>query len=261
MKNIKLYMLLVLAAWGVAGCDEVAEENRYEQLESVEAKRTVLLEEFTGQRCKNCPEAHRTVSRLKEQYGESLIAVSIHSGGLAIAAPGGLMQPEGNEYAVRWSVEEFPRGVVNRHGESQKHTEWATQIRSELAKEASLEIHLSARISDVDGAQAIQVSTEMLSSLPCDGKLQLWVTESGIRSFQIDGDNYVMDYEHNHVFRACVNGTWGEDVSLPANVYETTEHSIAVQDAWNTDNLSVVGFVYDDSGVLQAAECHVDGLE
>ena len=47
------------------------------------------------------------------------------------------------------------------------------------------------------------------------GKLQLWIVEDDITAFQMmpDGtrnDNYI----HQHVFRATVNGEWGEDVEV-----------------------------------------------
>ena len=66
-------------------CDEVDEADRYIEVEQIVPKRTVLLEEFTGQWCMNCPSAHAIVNSLKEQYGESFISVSIHAGGFGIA--------------------------------------------------------------------------------------------------------------------------------------------------------------------------------
>ena len=64
-----------------------------------------------------------------------------------------------------------------------------------------------------------------------------------------------MDYVHNHVYRASVNGTWGEDISLNSNIFQELTHSIAIKDNWNKENLAVVAFVYNDKeGVVQAAE-------
>ena len=65
-----------------------------------------------------------------------------------------------------------------------------------------------------------------------------------------------MDYVHNHVYRASVNGTWGEDITLNANIFPELKHTIAIKDNWKKDNLAVVAFVYNDKeGVIQAAEC------
>ena len=90
------------------------------------------------------------------------------------------------------------------------------------------------------------------------GKLQLWITESSIKSFQVDNGKSLTDYEHNHVYRASVNGLWGEDLSLNNGEERVLSHSYTPRDIWVKSNLAVVAFVYTDAdGVLQAAECKV----
>jgi hypothetical protein len=60
------------------------------------------------------------------------------------------------------------------------------------------------------------------------------------------------------VYRASVNGLWGEEVSLTHGATHKTTHSIALRDNWDISNLSVVAFVYNESdGVLQVTEHHI----
>ena len=90
------------------------------------------------------------------------------------------------------------------------------------------------------------------------GKLQLWVVEDGIVASQIDHGSLKKNYVQNHVFRAAVNGTWGEDVTLMPQINQTTTASIAIKDNWNAANLHIVAFVYNDKdGVLQAQKAEV----
>lgn len=252
-------MFLFLVAGMLTACDKIDEADRYELLPVQEPQRAVLLEEFTAQRCTNCPDAHRTIASLKEQYGKALIPVSIHAGTLGISAPFGLMQPEGNDYAMYWNVTEYPSGVVNRNGGLLKHSDWAKKIREEVANNAVTDIRLSAQLTEnEDGTGTIHITADFLPLADVTGKWQLWITESHIKAYQIDNGVIWPNYEHNHVFRACVNGTWGEDIELTSNVYSTVERTTPLQDKWNKENLSVVGFVYNDTGVLQAAECKVE---
>jgi hypothetical protein len=74
--------------------------------------------------------------------------------------------------------------------------------------------------------------------------------------------DYKLDYVHNHVYRANVNGQDGESVSLSNNVFKNFEHSISVKDLWNPANLEVVAFIYDENTreVYQAAEAEVVSL-
>ncbi len=262
---IKIKKLLMLAALpaallSLAACDEVAEGDRYIELPQVTAQRTVLLEEFTGQNCRNCPAAHEVIKSLLAQYGDALISVSIHGGGFGVpVANNGLMQPEGNEYVNYWGVESFPSAVVNRMGGVQKVDAWSASIRSLVGQSASLNMAVEAHPS-ADGKQ-IDITTTLNPQSDLQGKLQLWITEDGIVKRQIDNGVNIPDYVHNHVYRASVNGTWGEDVTLSSGVHKTLSHSIAVRtetnETWNVENLHVVAFVYNDGGVLQAAQCSV----
>lgn len=237
----------------LASCDNVSEDDRYIETGPVEVSRKVLLEEFTGQRCVNCPDAHRIIESLEEQYGEDLVVVSIHAGTFGIKAPVGLKQTEGDEYAQRWNVTAYPAGVVDRTGSVMNMDQWSTAIRNEIGKETDLQLSLSANVSS-DGKN-IEVFTTMVTPEPINGSLQLWVIESGIVAPQLDGDETRTDYVHNNVFRTCVNGLWGQEVSLKANDVEYVSNTVAIDDKWNLNNVEIVGFVYNGDGVVQVEKC------
>ena len=55
----------------------------------------------------------------------------------------------------------------------------------------------------------------------------------------------------------AANGAWGEDITVEEG--ETIKKSVTVplNSAWNKDNLSIVAFVYNDNGVVQAVKAKV----
>lgn len=259
--------ILPLTVLGVlCACDPIAEGDRYVELEAVEAQRIVLLEEFTGQNCPNCPTAHRTIESLAEQYGQSLISVSIHAGGFAeeegkydnLPEPYNFptfKTPEGDQYANLWGITAYPSGVVNRTSGVTYYTDWAGLVRSELSRPTVLNLSAKAECTD-DGL--VNIQTSLLSTADVDAHLQLWIVEDGIVSLQLDGSQLLTDYTHNNVYRASVNGVGGEPVSLKANVYGNLTHTIALRSAWNAEKLSVIAFVYNDKdGVLNATKADV----
>lgn len=251
-RAIFLGMLLPIAT----SCDNIDEQDRYIDTGEVEVERKVLLEEFTGQRCTNCPDAHRIIESLEEQYGDDLIVVSIHAGNFGISVKdGGLMQEEGNDYANRWDISAYPAGVVDRTGLVMTMNQWATAIREDLLKPADFQLSLEAQLSE-DGKR-IEVFTTMVSPRALNGYLQLWVVENGIVGFQIDNGTRLPDYVHNNVFRGCVNGLWGESIPLKGNVVEYNSSEIAINDEWVVENLRIVGFYYTDSGVVQVERCGI----
>lgn len=248
MKKLLLFLITLPL---LIACDHIGEDDRYIETGGVQAQRRVLLEEFTGQRCVNCPAAHAVIEKLEEQYGEDLIVVSIHAGNFGIKAPAGLMQPEGDEYAAKWGVSAYPCGVVDMKGGVLNTDAWASAIRNDLSKETPLDLELEAKINGND----IDITTSLLSSEKISGNLLLWVVESGIVAYQIDGDSYHLDYVHNNVFRACVNGLWGQSVEIVSNTTQEISNSITINEAWNLENISIVGYVYNDSGVIQVNKC------
>ena len=249
--------MLLAAIPVITSCDNIGPDDRYIEAEEIEVTRNVLLEEFTGQLCTNCPDAHRVIESLEAQYGDNLIVVSIHAGKgqFGIEAPGGLMQEEGDEYAKHYGVYSYPAGLVDGTGSLLDYNSFADAVRKEIGKTTTLEMSLEAQLSD-DGKN-IEVFTTLVSPVDLKGSLQLWVIESGITAMQIDNGTIRMDYVHNNVFRACVNGLWGQDTPLVANVIKYESNEIAVDQLWNIDNVSIVGFYYNSNGVIQVERVKV----
>ncbi|MBR5846320.1 MAG: Omp28 family outer membrane lipoprotein [Bacteroidaceae bacterium] len=238
--------------------DFIPEDERYIELPNVDCKRNILIEDFTGQLCSNCPDAHQVITKLQQLYGENIIAVAIHAGHFGIAEGSnekiiGLMQPEGNTYADHLGVSSYPAGIINRTSGIIKHTEWAAYARQALEKEPVAAINVTGDFS-ADSSK-LTIKTELVPLVNTLGKLQVWITESRIEAVQQKGEDLITDYKHHHVYRASANGLWGEDILLEEGTPFSREHEIDVKENWDAKNLSIVAFLYNDTdGVLQAAE-------
>ena len=259
-----IYSLVLFLPLLFSCSEEILEGDRYKEMALVEPKRHILIEDFTGQKCRNCPEAHQVIDELQTLYGDYVIAVAIHtdfgSNGVFGIAEGketntiGLMQPEGDEYAMRWGVSFLPAGLINRNPEPLKHTEWAAYARQALARDPQATITLSLEVVD----NTLHVNTEILSATHLEGKLQLWITESNITALQQNGRLVDYNYLHNHVYRAAINGFEGEHVVLNSNEKTTREHDIVLRNNWKIENLSVIAFVYTEAdGVVAVSEHHL----
>ena len=262
-----LSFLGVLFLWGMAltACSHIDEADRLIYVEPEYKKpdavpRVVLLEDFTGQRCTNCPKGTEIIEQLQQQYGDTaFVAVGIHSGPLGFkgnAKTLGLASELGDEYYNHWGFEYQPVGLVNRQG-AVNYTDWTAAVIKELAKPATLSLGVTAKLND---SKIDIIVSAMGTDGSTQGKLQVWIVEDGITALQLmpDGSSNA-NYVHNHVLRAAVNGAWGEDISVSESV--TTEkayNGIAVADDWNTSHLSIVAFVYNDQGVQQATRAKVE---
>ena len=252
----------------LAACDYIAEDERliYDPIMSDVnkddeqpklTKRVVLLEDFTGQRCSNCPTATNVIEQLQKACGDALVAVAIHGGNQAIFSTSkviGLRTPTADEYYNYWKLQYKPVGLINRQSPI-KPDFWATTVKEELAKPAPLRLDGSAVLAD--NAISIQIKAEGTDGT-VTGMLQVWLLEDGIKTLQLMPDGTPnQEYIHNHVFRTAVNGTWGEDISVEEG--KTIERSMtqALDPNWNKEQLSIVAFIYNDSGVQQVTKFKV----
>ena len=161
-----------------AACDHIDENDRLIYVEPESVKRCVLLEDFTGQKCVNCPRGTEVIEQLQGVYGENLIAVGIHSGPLGFKGTAsilGLATDLGDEYYNHWSLEYQPVGLVNRHGPV-NYTDWTTQVREEMKKNATINMSLAATLADGKITENFRYGYSKTVSLPCRRAMTLLTT-------------------------------------------------------------------------------------
>ncbi|MDE6717966.1 MAG: Omp28 family outer membrane lipoprotein [Muribaculaceae bacterium] len=274
MKNNTLFSKSLIAAAcalfssAFVACDNIDEDDRYREVEAVAAERAVLIEDYTGQNCVNCPDAHEVIEALEEQYGEDVIAVSIHAGdGFVINrdmtrfASGfiGLGTPEGAHYYSLNELKSNPIGIINGRGGAQDYKSWAGVVRNELERPTELAIDLSATLNP--DSNEIDIDVQLLPHGDLNGQLYVWILESDIVARQKTSTGMIKDYVHNNVFRAAVNDVDGESVSLESGVHFNADYSIAVRDneeeKWVPENMSVIAFLKTANGVENVAKAKV----
>lgn len=254
IKNIFKAVCSVALLSALSACDKVAENERYIEAEIPAVGRKILVEEFTGQLCINCPDGHEAMSNIKSLLKENVIAVSIHAGHLALDTPGyGLKTPDGDTYANAWGVQAYPCIVVNRQGNIVNNIpQWQDAVMQQMGQTADVDIELKATVNE--GGE-LKIESKMLPKKDIKAKYQLWITESNITAVQMKLDGSIDNgYVHNHVYRASVNGVGGEEISLQSGVYSNLTSTMTLNSSWKKDNLSVVAFIYDETGVIQAEE-------
>lgn len=251
MKLKKLFIYGLLGS-ALAACDSIDEKDRIIGPIEFESQKNILIEDFTGQNCKFCPNATDAIHIMQEMYGKNhVIAVAIHGGELSIEAPRGLATDEGNAYVSHWNVEIFPSGLIDRaEGLNKNPNSWSALAINRL--QLTTPIQLSINNSYDETSRNLNIRTIIDSEEDLGGKLQLWLVEDSIIGRQtMPNGTMKRDYTHNHVFRSTINGLWGEDIQLTAGDAKETTHTITLDESWEPKNVSIVAFVYNDSEVQQ----------
>lgn len=258
-----VYIILACVALMMISCDEVSRDDRLTFVEPPEAGRAVLIEDYTGQYCVNCPRATEEIERLVEQYGDSVvIAVAIHSGPFSKKGePSPLYTETGDMYFNTWGLQAQPIGLVDRMFDSMplSFTDWAGGVNYELSESSFAKAPVSFITNPVYDIRTRQVSIEVqtigLDSQAVSGKLQVWLVEDSIDNFQMMPNGSIQEhYNHMHVFRASVNDPWGDALIVNHGEVVTKDYELKLDPAWVPEHCAIVTFLYDENGVRQVAK-------
>lgn len=267
----------------LASCD-VIEPNERKQTGIIDtpskAIKKVLIEDFTGFKCVNCPQAAESGAQLLDVYKDKVIIVAHHSGGFA--TPFGtkyivdLRTPIGEElFPIFVPSQAQPNGVINRRKYNDAyevtHTDWAAKAAAGLAEKAGMTIELKPTFDTVTRILSVKATIKYLESGTKDHQLAMYLIEDSIITYQKDirlpspGD--IPNYVQKHVFRSDIGntGAYGKQLSASAIAVGTTlEETFTLSFAgkiWKPEHCAVVGFVNNGTTkeVLQVEEAAVLG--
>ncbi len=223
---MKKYMLIlaVILMFGLYSCDEVqAPYTEDGPIDVDTTARKVLLEEFTGFRCGNCPEAGEVAHEVVESSNGRVILMSIHAGDLADPTPTrkyNFKTPEGNDIADNFSLPATPFGLINRVSYNGSYllgpTVWATAASIEANKPAYVKLELTANYNETAKEIALDIKMNFLQQVSEPLNVVAYIVEDSIIQYQRDDrqpDVNVLNYNHMHILRGSMNGTWGDLIS------------------------------------------------
>lgn len=268
--------LLILGAF-VTSCDNVAEDDRYIKVEkpAIDNPKTLLIMEFTGNKCLNCPKGASTIEEIKEEEPKRVISVGLHPFGdyntepvASLHTPSHLQDLRSQAATAMYDYYKpsgFPTAVFNglKSSMSGSYLEWKQKATEAL--EIPSVITLSA-ISDYNPDSrnlTVDYEVEFLDDLITTLNVTVWLVENKIMGTQTMPDGKLnFNYEHNHVLRASLNGDWGEPLgsSFPAESKKTGTASMTLPEDWVAENCDAVVFIYrdDNKQVEQATSISIE---
>lgn len=266
LKNI-IYNIIGVAvmALSFAACDNIDEADRLVYVEPVAASRCVLVEEFSGQFCVNCPEGAATLHSIQNEYGvDSVIVVTIHAGELALKENEypdwiGLANPIGEKLFEAVGKPSQPAAVIDRRTPALARPDWLGEIKNSL--QLSSNVFLTVEKQYDSAARQLDVTIKVKSTIDYSGNLHVWLIEDGIEAFQDFPTTHDEKYVHNNIFRTSITSDpiAGDGISLDFNDEVPSEYnySITLREDYKPENMSIVAFVDNAYGVEQTIKAKV----
>lgn len=248
-------LLSGFGAWIWTACDKIPEDETRIASDLPEWQgKTVVLEDFTGVGCTNCPDAAEIAHGLQTLMGDKLIVVELHATTAQVAesltAPieagdADLRNAAAAVYSIYWKVAGLPCGLINRKqapGEVLSRARW---------RGTAIGVYGEAPVATIEAEASLSGSTITVTakgSFPqayqTDGEIRVltMILEDGFSVTQVVHGEHQAGYIHNHVLRHVIDEAWGVkvlDAKPAANSMFNYTGTVNVESNWNTANLSV----------------------
>lgn len=259
----------------ISSCDKIEEPymvklSNNNNIDTTEHFRKILVEDYTGHRCGNCPIAHEKLQELIGIYGNKLVPISMHVGFFAMP-----LNPYNIDYRTTAGDElntyfgndnaGLPNGMINRFTLGDKtvlnNSLWQQAIDSLLKLDLEADIKITNVYNSSSNSLNISVLITSLIDISSKIKLAVYLKEDSLISMQTWYGNDPVDipnYTHRYVMRGAINSTWGDVVSetgMNKNQSITKTYSFTPKLAWKISNCSVVAFLYyDDTKIIIQAD-------
>jgi hypothetical protein len=215
----------------------------------------VLLEDFTGHDCGNCPAAHIAAAEILEDHPEDVALVAIHAGSLA--EPFGEFvddwrTTEGEYYLLEQiGIDQLPTGRVNRVGGATTSTNfstWSSEVDAQLAETPVADLAFSAELMPANNHLNIHLRAKYAQNISGTVKLVIMLAQGPIIAPQLNyavTPSFIEEYEHKHMLRGTGTGASGltAAVNPTAGQEDEIHYTLDWNPEWIAEDVEIIAFL------------------
>lgn len=248
--SIFVFAALMLA-W--AGCDKIDINNIHKPYTPTGGGKTVLIKDFTGVRCVNCPGAAEVAHEIQHSLGEDRVFImSVHAGYLAM--PTGAFPDFRTDEGTQWYNDNSanPLFAIDHVSLTEGNTLNESQIDKAVGDALAEAQAFSLSVENVynEANRELKVASKMTAVNDYSGELYLTVCllEDSLVGRQVIPGGIDTAYVFRNVFRGTLNGADGERF-VNGNVYVNDEftknHTLTLDEAYNADQCYILAYISD----------------
>lgn len=267
MKKI-LYSLLLIIPLFLSSCDTIEDDEKLAYpkgqtsqttpITHISSEQKVLLEDYTGWKCTNCPRAAAKTAELISKYKESLVVMAVHATTFASPSESNNNLDLRTEYGEKWANDfnctALPAGMINRTKIESSYAvndaSWDNHIQNFLSNQKHI-MNINLGVRQEENMILVSCENEFIEDYSSPTLLSIVILESGIIGSQRNTDPIygevptIPDFEFNHVLRK--NGLVDYSLSiLPINKGKKINKNYLIEvdsDIQDISKCSVVVFV------------------
>lgn len=259
------------------GKEKTTPEDTAAGVDTTEVRmRKVLLEDFTGHTCPNCPRAATAVKTLEGLYGEKIVAMALH-----VSAT--FAEPQPPTYTADYRTNEgtdiddffgvsaagLPKGMVNRlliqGSRIIPYQSWGGEIGNIINAPMDAWIGMTNSYDAAQKKVTTNLKIDFETAISDEIKLCVFLVQDSIVSPQKDLDapgGKNLNYVHMHMLRKGLTSAFGE-VIITNPTADTPEisktYSLVLTQDQVPEHCKIVAYMYKASNyeVIQAQEKHI----
>lgn len=259
------------------GKEKTTPEDTTAGVDTTEVRmRKVLLEDFTGHTCPNCPRAATAVKTLEGLYGEKIVAMALH-----VSAT--FAEPQPPTYTADYRTNEgtdiddffgvsaagLPKGMVNRlliqGSRIIPYQSWGGEIGNIINAPMDAWIGMTNSYDAAQNKVTTNLKIDFETAINDEIKLCVFLVQDSIVSPQKDLDapgGKNLNYVHMHMLRKGLTSAFGE-VIITNPTADTPEisktYSLVLTQDQLPEHCKIIAYIYKASNyeVIQAQEKHI----
>lgn len=192
--------------------------------DTIKAVKKVLLEDYTGHKCVNCPEAAITARSLEELYEGKLIVMAVHAGFYALPGSGeytlDLRTQAGEDWNNEFKLVSYPSGMINRKDFGGSRIlgpdKWGNSISEIIDTPPDAQMMFQNSYDSTSGTLLSTVFTHFINPISGTYNITVCLLEDSIIGAQKNNNPNIgpypdwYNYVFNDVLRGSLNSSWGE---------------------------------------------------
>lgn len=240
----------------------------------------VLIEDFTGVKCPNCPKAQQTAKTLAENNLNRVFVMAVHPKGYLNSLTRPFAQP-GDDHTSNYDFntveggqifdflgvsQSLPKGAINRTQFGSETAilvdegKWSNYTNTKLLNTSTVNIDtFGTKGVYFSSANTIRFNIKLTytDNVTDSQYISIAIIEDGLLDYQEKSNpstgltDIIENYQHNHILRRMVTASTGEKLNAPCvkgRVFEKAyEYELKATDTWNRDNISAIVFVHNGS--------------
>lgn len=184
--------------------------------------RNVLIEEFTGVSCPNCPAGHDIINGIKNSAnGNQLVAVGLYKTGLTLTAPvaengtvhteDDFRTKESNDIDTKYysgGAGTLPSAGFDRANigttKLLDRAQWVSTFNSRALVPSPVKLEATSTYNDADSTLKVKITATFTTEVNHNVYLTAGIVQDSIVDYQEKGTLIIPEYLHNHVFRGLI---------------------------------------------------------